>query len=160
MEWFNYNWKWYYNWFSSLFSPKTSISSSNNILNLNYQQLANEVLYGTNSINTTTSQIPTVSQNSIAGISGSLYYQQLTQQINNNPYYPYNTSTVKIKNLTINTLPTITDTTATYTQMNAINTINQIKNVKSGITTYNIFSDVSSLLGANNMAQYYQTLAQ
>jgi hypothetical protein len=223
-----------YNWFTGLFSSKKPIISSNNTLNLNYQQLANEVLYGSSNTNlssqasttssgntlqlnyqklaqevlypqtttittstntqTTTNssttqqlqilqdslltpqlatevlygsstsstnyQIPTISSNSVTGISGSLYYQQLAQQINNNPYYPYNTSTVKIRNLVTNTMPTITDTTATYTQMNAMNTINQIKNVESGIRTYNIFADVSSLLGAKTMAQYYQTLAQ
>jgi len=146
-----------YNWFKGLFSSKGSITSSNNTLNLNYQQLAQKVLYGS-STNVTSPQIQTVPSNSISGESGSLYYQQLTQQINNNPYYPYNPSTSPYFNLT--TIPAITDTTATYTQMNAMNTINQIKNVEYGINTYRLFSDVSSLLGANNMAQYYKTLAQ
>jgi len=179
---------------SDIWNGLTSIGqSSNNTLNLNYQQLANEVLYGTSSGNTTTQasnssnanlqsvlygsslspasfQIQIVPLHNVTSISNYLYYQQLFQQIENNPYYPFNTSTVKIKNLTTNTIPTITDTTMTWNQIQyetspqyrtqIEQTKNEVQNWEWGIQTYNFYSDLASMLGLKESAQYYQNLAQ
>jgi hypothetical protein len=103
-------------------------------------------------------KISIISPYSISEAFRYLYYKQLTQQIHNNPYYPYNPPKSPYFNLT--NVPYIGHTTATFEQMNAINTINQIKNVERGIETYNLLSNIYSTLGLKEQAQYYQNLAQ
>jgi len=109
--------------------------------------------------------------NIISQISQKLGYLKLWEEIKNNPNYPFGISSVST---TINpfsiSMPLTTHTTATWEQLEYSTnpqfrkTISNIKEeigtVSKGIQAFRFYSDVASLLGLKESAQYYESLAE